>query len=164
MDYPKFKYIEDSEEVLQYSKKGVKCQCCGKTVNFYNDFIYAEEDVDCICYDCIQSGLACEKFNGSFNEANQIENVEAYNEVVYKTPVIPTYQEFTWPDCCNDMCKYLRRFTEEDLNDEKIMNDLQETYQDEYISFEELTTFPLEDILLFKCLHCGKHFVILDLD
>ncbi|MBO5884510.1 MAG: hypothetical protein J6Q51_01810 [Clostridia bacterium] len=42
MDYPKFKYIEDSEEVLQYSKKGVKCQCCGKTVNFYNDFIYAD--------------------------------------------------------------------------------------------------------------------------
>lgn len=164
MEYPKFKYVENSEEVLKYSKKGKKCECCGETSNFYTDFIYAEEDVSCICHECIQSGLACEKYDGSFNEANQIDNVDAYDEVVYKTPVIPTYQEFIWPDCCNDMCKYLRRCTQDDFKNNKIMQDLEQTYQDEYVSLEELKTFPEENILLFQCLHCGKYFVILDLD
>ena len=164
MEYPKFKYVANGEDVLQYDKNGVKCKCCGKVANFYTDFIYSEQEVDVICDECVKSGLACEKFDGTFNDANEIDNVEALDEIVHKTPVLPTYQEFIWPDCCNDMCKYLRRLTKKDLKDAKIMQDLQQTYDDEFVSLEELKTFPSENILLFQCPHCSKHYVILDLD
>ena len=164
MEYPKFKYVANGQDVLQYTKKGVKCDCCGKVANFYTDFIYAEQDVEAICDECVKSGLACEKFDGAFNEAGEIANEEAIDEIVHKTPVLPTYQEFIWPDCCDDMCVYLRRCTKKDFNDTKIMQDLEKTYNDEFVSLDEVKNFPEENLLLFQCSHCGKHYIILDLD
>lgn len=164
MEYPKFKYVEDGKDVIKYSKEKLICQCCGKSTNFFTDFIYSELDIDVICADCVKSGLACATFQGFFNNTKKIRNIDAVNEITFRTPVLPSYQEFLWPDCCKDMCKYLRRLSKNNLKDEKIMKDVQETFKDEFVSFEELKTFPSDNLLLFQCLHCGKHHVILDLD
>ena len=167
MDYPKFKYIEDCHDILEYNKEGVQCQCCGKITNFYTEHIYCVEDIDVICDECIKSGFACKKFNGSFNEARKIDNIDAFNEIVHKTPRIPAFQEFIWPDCCNDMCKYLRLVrlaTDKDLEDPAIIESLKETWKNQYITLDDLVKFHWADILLFQCTHCGKYYANLDQD
>ena len=49
-----------SNDIVKY-EEGI-CQCCGKKVNIFINFMYAEEDVSCICLECVQNGKAAKKF------------------------------------------------------------------------------------------------------
>lgn len=164
MEYPKLKYIDNSKDVLEYTEEGVKCDCCGKTTNFYTDLIYSKQDVEAICVDCVTSGNASKKFDGNFNEAENIEDKMAMEEVELKTPTLPTYQEFLWPACCNDMCVYLRKCTEKDLENKELMLDVQSNFKDDNIPFEDIKKMSPSFLRLFKCAHCGKHKILVDLD
>ena len=164
MEYPKFKYIKNVERFLNTSEEGVECDCCGKVAHLFADTMYSKEDISVICVDCIKSGEACEKFDGEFNIAIKIDNAEAMDELLHKTPPLPSFQEFDWPACCNDFCTYLSVCKNEDLQNEKILADLKETFDEEYISYEEMLDMMPEYLLLFKCEKCGKHHVIVDVD
>lgn len=168
MEYPKLKYVKDSKGFFDYSKEGVVCKCCGNNTHFYAFSIYSTEDIDVICYDCVVSGNACKKFNGTFNEVSKlIDNKEAMNEIIKKPPTIPAYQEIGWPTCCNDMCIYLGVCSKEDLENEQIWNDIEETYDEDdakYIPLEELKEMNPSYLLLFKCPVCNKHRIVVDLD
>ena len=164
MNYPKFKYIENAEDVIQFSDKTKKCDCCGKETNLFTDFIYSQKNVNVICSDCIISGLACEKFEGEFNEVPYINNKSAMEELSKRTPHLSTYQEIEWPVCCNDFCKYLRTCTSKDLKDKQILKDLEETFEDDFFSLEEIKKFNPNFLQLFKCIKCEKYYVKVDLD
>ena len=164
MKFPKLKYIEDSSDVYEYSKEGKICQCCGKKANFYTTMIYCDDDIDVICQDCVVSGRACEKFDGYFNESEESGNFMAKDEVEICTPTLPTYQEVVWPACCNNYCKYLRRFTKEDSKNETIMKSLEKTFDDEFVPFEDLKNYKGDYVILFKCEECGEYYAIVDMD
>ena len=164
MNLPNFKYIEKPEDILSFSENPVKCDCCGNDVNFFTNTMFTSHNINAICCDCVKTGLASKKFGGTFNNAFDIGNQEAFVELTTKTPPLPTYQEIDWPDCCNDFCKYLRVCTKEDLKNEKLLSDLQETFNDDEFSFEQLTEINHNYILLFQCTKCGKHYALIDLD
>ena len=164
MELPKFRYIEKCEDVLTISEKPVKCDCCGKETRVFASTMYTQQNVNSICVECIQSGLACEKFDGTFNNVPEIDNESAVLELSTKTPPLPTYQEIDWPDCCNDFCKFLRIATKNDLKNAKILNDLEETFDDDVFEVDELQKMNPNYLLLFQCTKCGKHYVEVDLD
>lgn len=61
-----FKYHPNIyEEDILVHKNGA-CQCCGKSVSEYIEHLYASEDVDCICLQCVSDGSAAEKFDAEF--------------------------------------------------------------------------------------------------
>lgn len=164
MNLPTFKYIENPEKILAYSDKPINCDCCGKEVHCYANSMYTQHQVNAICCDCIKDGSACKKFKGNFNDAIEMDNASAMEELLTRTPPLPTYQNFFWPECCEDFCKFLRVCSPSDLKDEKILSDLKETYDEEEVSFEELSLINPYYILLFQCLKCGKHHIIIDFD
>lgn len=161
---PIFKYIENIEGSLTISTKPVKCDCCGKETIVYANSMFTTQDINAICCECIQSGLACEKFNGRFNNAPEIDNDTAMRELSTKTPPLPTFQEIEWPDCCNDFCKFLRVCNSKDLKDKIILTDLEETFVDDIYELEDLPTMNPNYLLLFQCTKCGKHYIVIDLD
>lgn len=61
------------------------CQCCGEKTNAYIQNIYAIEDIDCICMNCVSSGKAAHKFNGTYiQDADWIDNPIATEELYKK--------------------------------------------------------------------------------
>lgn len=159
-----FKYIDDENFCLNKSNKSKKCDCCGTSINVYTDLIYSIHDVNAICVDCIKSGKAANKFDGTFNKCEEIDNKEAMKEVETKTPTLPSFQDFFWPACCNDMCKFIGHPSKINMKDNNFWKNLSETYDDEDIPFEDLKSFSPSYLLLFQCLHCNKIRVIVDLD
>lgn len=160
MEIPKLKYVKNSEEFFETSEEPRICECCGKETHVFTSMIYSEEEVNCICADCVVSCKACSKFDGFFNEAEEIDNIEAYCTVTRQTPTIQSYQEIIWPACCNDYCTYLRRCTEEDLKDEKI----REAYNHQLAEDIKIEEIDPDYLILFQCEKCGKHHLELDLD
>ena len=54
----KFKYYPNVYEDNVIAHVEGVCQCCGRTVNEYIESMYAVEDVDCICLQCVSDGSA----------------------------------------------------------------------------------------------------------
>ncbi len=68
---PTFKYHPDSLDTgaFEESKEGVICDCCGKTTHiFYTAPFFSVEDIEYLCPECVSSGKAAEKFDGSFQD------------------------------------------------------------------------------------------------
>ena len=166
MEYPKFKYLDNSEKFLEFSENGVVCDCCGKSTNLYTNNMYTSKDINAICVDCIVSGDACEKFDGEFNTVSVIDNQDATDELTYRTPMLSTFQEIDWPACCNDFCKYLRVCTAEDMEDEDLWEEIEETFDEdeEEYSIDEVREMNPSYLLLYKCEICGKHHIKIDVD
>jgi len=95
---PKFKYNPNcfENEVFEKVEKGqeVTCMCCGKHPEYYYKQMYAAEDVDCLCPECIADGSAAEKYNGVFiQDAEAIkEGSEKTAELFKRTPGLITWQ------------------------------------------------------------------------
>lgn len=162
MELPKFKYIEDLKDIVKISETFKKCDCCEKDKYAFVDTM----DERNICIDCVHSGQANQKFDYTFNEGydSPIDNQEAIDELSKRTPNIPTFQDFPWPDCCNDFLRYLRVCTDKDLKNQEILSDLEETFDEEWINFKDLFNIHPSYLLLYRCLHCGKHYIIVDTD
>ena len=100
--------------------------------------------MNAICPECISSGEAAKIFNGTFNEATEINNVSAMEEVEKNTPGVMSFQYFVWPACCNDMCRYLRRASKQDFKNDKFWQDVAETYEeDDLMPIEVINKFNL---------------------
>ena len=68
---PAFRYHPNPLETgaFEESADGVACDCCGKTTHiFYTGPFYAVEDIEYLCPECISSGEAARKYDGSFQD------------------------------------------------------------------------------------------------
>ena len=164
MEYPKFKYYRNPRLAVKFDEEPVICDCCKNPTHFYANSMYTTEDINAICPDCITSGKACEKFDGEFNTAINFGNDEAYEQLVTKTPPLSTFQEIDWPHCHNDYCTYIGTCTEEDLENEDLMAELEETFDEDGYEFEEIQDMSPDYLLLYQCEVCGKHHVKIDVD
>ena len=140
-DLPKFPYHRDPVGSESVRESDAKCDCCGKARGImYDGVIYSVEDPQNICPWCIADGSAMEKYDGSFFDAEFVdENFESvdvepkyYSDVFGKTIGFSTYNPIGWWVHCNQPAEFVTR---------------NEPYD-----------------LVFECKVCGKSQVIEDLD
>ena len=168
-ELPTFKYhphFYKGDDVVY--GKGV-CQCCGKEVDTYVDTLYCDQDIHCICMDCVKSGKAVETFGGEFsqNVDQLLPDAEATDELLHRTPGYRSWQGENWLTCCDDYCAYLGRVGTEELEALKIAD----AVCGEYRQREDCIAENIEDMLtiegpvtgyLFQCTHCGAYHLWVD--
>lgn len=171
MNKIKFKYYPNiyEDDVIVHAE-GV-CQCCGRTINEYIERMYTQEDVDCICLQCVSNGSAARKFQGEFIEdADPVSDSDKRDELFHRTPGYISWQGEHWLACCDDYCKYMGSVGIAELERLGCKDEVLR----EYVQRESL--IPIEDLeenlhkngymcgYLFQCLHCGKYHLWVDVD
>ena len=171
-----FKYHPNvwSMDVFSKSVNGetLTCQCCRKKTEHYLEMMYCKEDIVCICPECVSSGKAAEKFNGTFiqdAELDKVNSLEKIDELMKRTPGYISWQGEHWLACCNDFCKYIGEVGIDDLKKmgiaEQVISDYERDNPDSY--YEDCMEYLGNGIMqgyLFKCLHCGKYRLWVDAD
>lgn len=111
---PTFRYHPNPLETgaFEESADGVACDCCGKTTHiFYTGPFYAVEDIECLCPECISSGEAARKYDGSFQDDcsvdDGVEDPARLDELIHRTPGYSGWQQEYWRAHCGDYCAYL---------------------------------------------------------
>ena len=171
---PFFKYHPNPLETHSFesSDTGVECACCGKTTKiYYEGPFYSIDDIDYLCPECIATGAAAKKFNGSFQDDCSIEEgvneSEKIDELIHRTPGYSGWQQEFWRSHCGDFCAYLGRVGAQEL---KALGVLDEVLDDPLLQFvknEDIKTMVNGGCMqgyLFRCLHCGKHLLWVDFD
>ena len=165
---PKFKYSPNVYDIGVVEFADGICNCCGKKVNAYVSSMYTRDDVDCICMNCIASGEAARKFDGSFiQDADQVDNDEAIDELYNRTPGYLCWQGENWAACCNDYCEYIGTVGTKELEALGIADELFE-HDGSFDGMDDVREFLVKDGgmcgYLFRCLHCGKYKMRVDMD
>lgn len=175
---PSFKYQPNlvENEIFTESEDGkeVVCQCCGKKTKYYYELLmYSQENVDCLCPECIKSGEAAEKFQGDFIQAAEpiSDPMGKKREELFKrTPGIVSWQGEYWLACCNDYCAFVGYVGVEELDklgitDEVIDNYLKnDSWIEKDILLKGLSKKGWMSGYLYRCLHCGKYRLWVDVD
>lgn len=165
---PKFKYHPNFYKTQMAVFGEGECACCHKKTNAYIESMYAVEDVDCICLNCVADGSAADKFDGSFiQDADKVDNPEAVDELFHRTPGYFSWQGENWKACCNDYCAYMSDADEAGFNSPSFQ---QQLFDGNIICETDMT--PQELIkngsyirgYLFQCLHCRKKYLRIDMD
>lgn len=168
---PEFKYHPNlyNNRIVTFAK-GV-CQCCEKEVEAYIETMYCQEYVDCICLNCVADGSAAKKFNGSFiQDAEEINNPEAIEELNSRTPGYLSWQGEYWLACCNDYCEFIGDVGTKELNEMGIAEEVFNEYFEKNSDYEDIDW--VKDNLtargeiagyLFKCKKCGKYHLHVDM-
>lgn len=171
---PTFKYHPDPIATGAFIQgEPCKCESCGKETDiWYKSPFYSIEDVTCICPECIADGSAAEKFGGSFQDeysTDEVSDPAKLDELVHRTPGYRGWQQEYWPAHCDDYCAFIAYVGWNELVEMNIDKEIEETYKD------GISGLPLEEAkegltsgglagYLFKCLHCGKHVLLIDFD
>jgi len=149
----------------------VVCECCGKETGVYYDGpFYSVSDVSTFCPECIASGRAAEKFDGWFQDMGCVDKVSdpaKLDELVLRTPGYNGWQQEYWLAHCDDYCAFLGYATWDDLEKMGIAEEIKETYRQDacFLDLKDAIEYiKANDCYLFRCLHCGKHFIYLDFD
>jgi len=174
-DLPEFKYLLDSSKSFKLNKDYAICECCGNVSKYiYNGMIWAEEDVEILCPECIKSGKASKIYDGEFNIVyNEDLDKKKIQEVTKRTPSINTWQDFEWIDCCNDLCQLYGILKWDEVVSMGIEKEILEAIHNNEDFFEmgieldelkSLTNDESINLIVFKCFHCNKFYVIFDFD
>lgn len=172
---PKFKYHPNPffTRAFEETDEPEICECCGKeTKIIYSVPFYSEEDVECICPECIASGRAAEKFDGAFQDAGCVDDIEdqdgeKLHELICRTPGYCGWQQEYWRAHCNDYCAFIgyvgvKELQEMGIMEEVLEDDTLESYDKEKIP--DMVNGGSVQGYLFRCLHCGKYRICVDCD
>ncbi len=171
---PPFQYHPNPLETgtFEESADGVACDCCGRMTHiFYTGPFYSVEDVEHLCPECISSGEAARKYDGSFQDDyavdDGVDDPEKLDELIHRTPGYSGWQQEYWRAHCGDFCAFLgyvgaRELRAlgvlEDVLDDPMWDEEQKEMIQESVNGGHLQCY------LFQCLHCGKHLVWMDFD
>ncbi len=156
----KFKYHPNvlSNKIVMH-EKGV-CEVCGDEVEVYTDHIYAIDDAECICLECVSNGEAAEHFDGSFNDLlNPLDDDEKNEILAKRTPGISSWQEIEWVKCCNDYCQYIENVGTKELEEKgllELLDEFPQVIKDNMHKDGDCTGH------LFYCPICSKHYLVND--
>lgn len=175
-----FRYIAD--DVARQAESGECPSCLRETPLFPIEAAIDEDEwsleADCpeeLCADCIRrlplrkiAPRRCEKFvperinahhpKGTLNGEKRIHLLVSICDEFRRTPTYPLFlQDEDWPWCCGDFCEYLGvpRSYEESIRVGREMKMWPADYASVY---GDMTLQPesLNEVCLFRCLHCGK--------
>lgn len=151
--------------------KTVVCDCCGKQTDvYYTAPFYSIETVNYLCPDCISSGAAAKKFNGEFQDPDCVDKVSDpanLDELIHRTPGYCGWQQEYWLAHCDDYCAFLGYPDWDELEKAGLASEIEETYRKDIcvIDFADAVKhIRYNGCYLFRCLHCGKHFIYIDFD
>jgi hypothetical protein len=121
------------------------------------------EDIECLCPECISSGEAARKYDGSFQDDcsvdDGVEDPARLDELIHRTPGYCGWQQEYWRTHCGDYCAYLGHVGArelralgvlEDVLDDPMWDDEQREMIQESVNGGHLQCY------LFQCLHCGS--------
>jgi len=173
-ELPKFKYNPDPVKLGIIIKKKIKCSICKEERSYlYEGPFYSIKNVKNICPWCIKSGEAAKMHDGEFQDSDSCEPVdkeEYTEELITRTPGYSGWQQEQWLSHCGDYCAivgYVGWKEIEHLKDE-LENDLNQIKNEYRLSQDDLENMLVDgggmQGYLFKCLHCGKHRLAVDMD
>ena len=157
---------------FEESKEGVVCDCCGKMTHiFYTNPFFSVEDIAYLCPECIASGEAARKYDGSFQDDfsvdDGVDDPEKLDELIHRTPGYCGWQQEYWRAHCGDYCAYLGYVGARELRAlgvlEEVLDDPMWDEEQKEMIRESVNGGHLQ-CYLFRCLHCGKHLVWMDFD
>lgn len=165
-ELPHFKYHPNLYELDILERFEGACECCGEAGDIFYQGMYTTEDVDYICPWCISSGRAAEMFHGHFNaDSPRIDNPEAVDELLHRTPGYVSWQGEVWMACCGDYCAYLGPVGTAELEEIGIADDLFEA-DGSLDGWEGARQDMVKNGWftghLFRCLHCGRYHLRAD--
>ena len=171
---PTFRYHPNPLETgaFEESKEGVVCDCCGKMTHiFYTNPFFSVEDIAYLCPECIASGEAARKYDGSFQDDfsvdDGVDDPEKLDELIHRTPGYCGWQQEYWRAHCGDYCAYLGYVGARELRAlgvlEEVLDDPMWDEEQKEMIRESVNGGHLQ-CYLFRCLHCGKHLVWMDFD
>ena len=165
---PTFKYHPNYYRLSDPAPEKSVCQCCGREVDVYENGLYSDEDVECVCLDFVSNGAAAKKFNGEFNSVDpdeQPNDPARTDEILHRTPSFDSWQDYSWPTCCDDYCAFLGHYADEPVKKLRISDDAYEAFDGDSLSADDLAYVKeTGDGLVFQCLHCRKFYLIPDYD
>lgn len=154
-----------------HNDKTMRCQCCGKDTDiYYTGPFYSVDEVDYLCPECISSGAAAEKFDGEFQDPESVDEVSdpaKLDELVHRTPGYSGWQQEYWLACCDDYCAFLGYYDWKAIEALGIVEELEKTYREDIcgLDFADAKEYlSNNEGYLFRCLHCGKHYIYFDFD
>ena len=164
--------------------KSVVCRCCSRPTQVYYYYPFespmiSDEDVTFfLCPHCIKNGEASRRFHGHFQDpefCEQVEDREKLEELCYRTPGYYAPEEPYWLAHCNDFCALIdtvddwseleERGIEAEVDADWVVNSDYDVTDikviKEHLNYDNDGAFQG---FLFRCLHCGKHRLYVDLD
>ncbi|MCK4624201.1 MAG: CbrC family protein [Phycisphaerae bacterium] len=169
-DLPSFRYHPNPVGTGVIVKRLTQCPVRQKHRDYtYEGPFYSTEEVEDICPWCIHDGSAAIRFKGEFQDSASAEEgppPQALDELIHRTPGYCGWQQERWLAHCNDFCAFLGYVGWKEI--EPIIGELQDDIESEGYAMEELKESLLRggshQGYLFRCLHCGRHRFVCDLD
>lgn len=176
-ELPFFKYHPDPLKTGTFeTNETVVCDCCGKETDiYYSGPFYSVEDVEYLCPECIANGEASKKFDGDFIDIyfGEVSDEKKIDELIHRTPSYCGWQQEIWVTHCDDFCAFLGYVGAKELKEMGVLEEVIENGSPEFnAEWSEEQTEIIKKMVngghaqgyLFKCLHCGKHFLYYDVD
>jgi len=149
------------------------CPVCNEESGFkYVGPFYSEQEVEGICPWCISSGEAAEKYDLTFVDEDEVEEVSddaLKDELTKRTPGYFFPQEDMWPVHCGDYCVLLGKVTWEDVASKlPVLQTELEEIRDRLEITDEILREDLRRensplwATLFKCKECDNYRLIAD--
>ncbi|WP_411993760.1 CbrC family protein [Agarivorans sp. DSG3-1] len=170
---PTFKYHPDPIGSGVFVESTCECPVCGMQRDYmYVGPFYSNDEVEGICPSCIANGKAAEKFDLTFVDEDEIEEVDDESLVEELTKRTPGYffaQEDSWPVHCGDFCVVMGSASSVDIQDkvhvlqadlDLIRDRLELT--DEVLNAELARENSPLWTALFKCEACGTYRLVAD--
>ena len=171
---PKFTYHPNLYNFDYVTFDKAICDCCGKEVDAYISSIYSRESVNAICMQCIYDGSAATKFDGSFiQDAEKVSDPHKVDLLLKRTPGYNSWQGEYWLACCDDYCEYIGDVGTKELDELGISDEVISEYCKKFNQNGHLGIDLIKNRLiakgflagyLFKCKHCGKYHLYIDMD
>ena len=188
---PNFKYHPDPLGTEMFRQDGPKtCCCCGRQTDIWYDGPYygdrnlnddtgdddemPYEKMDFLCPDCIADGSAARKYQCMFQADELVgekpEDADKQDEWLHHTPGYYCWQEPLWYTHCGDYCEFLGSVGWKEIEKMGLEDEIADTYDENVNGFE--FSFVREgtyqhghvQCFLFRCRHCGRHFITVDPD
>ena len=175
IDFPHFRYHRNVLHTGAVIRSSDVCPVCKKKRGYaYFSEVFTEDDEEHhgLCPWCIQDGSAARKFNGFAPDPYEFENIEQsrVDELTKRTPLMETFQDIIWPTHCDDFYEFIDYIWQwDDLVsrgiEKEIIEDLKENSDYSVDDLKDgLGSDSCMRSYLFRCLHCGKHHLYVDLD
>jgi len=174
-DLPFFKYHPEPTLTGAFETDNVvTCDCCNKPTDvYYTNPFFAVHDIDALCPWCISDGKAAKKFEGSFQDdinVDEVDDKQKLIELIERTPGYRGWQQEYWLAHCNDYCAFKGYVGWQEI--EPILNEFADIEHDLAkaggITLTELPNYLRDNGscqgYLFQCICCNKYRLYYDFD